>query len=374
MFQRPDYDVLRAQTPFTWRVSATYLALIDASGVPIRDFYLDPEAGIEVFRRGGPAVRDLYGPDMPLWGPSTPPVSYGHVNGLGAELLFPEGGEVAHQHMCGSLEDAVEAVRRDVDFSSGGMAPFYLGYRRRLQKAFPDEKIGFAYGLEGPLTTAYELRGDGIFYDIMDQPEAVRRFLQIEVDSILAFHRFRCEVLDGSPVNPDTAGMADDIASMVPPKLWPDVVLPAWERYYSGMTTGRRNAHVEDLRPDQLPFLERIGLWSYDPSISPKLSPPVIRDRCRVPFGWRLANFHYRSMAEQDVRDWVFQAVADGAGSVHTLVCAGMVNAEHVVKVQAFKEAATEAERMLTGGATRADIATCVSNAGRERFWDHWPE
>ena len=35
MAQRLDYDTLRAERGFSWHVSATYLALLDASGVPI---------------------------------------------------------------------------------------------------------------------------------------------------------------------------------------------------------------------------------------------------------------------------------------------------------------------------------------------------
>ena len=89
---KPDYSALRAETPFTWSVSATYLALLEVTGIPIRRFNLDPAAGVELYRKGWPMLREMFGEDVALWGPSTPPISYGHVNGLGSRLTFPDGG------------------------------------------------------------------------------------------------------------------------------------------------------------------------------------------------------------------------------------------------------------------------------------------
>lgn len=168
--------------------------------------------------------------------------------------------------------------------------------------------------------------------------------------------------------------MCDDIASNIPPYLWRDLVLPAWDRFYRGMTTGRRSAHVEDLRPAQLPYLEAIGLSYYDPSISHRLNPRIIRDSCRVPFGWRLGSFHYLNLTADDVRDFVFQAVADGACAVFTYVESLLVHEPQRSKVFAFIEAAQEVERALAQGATQADLAGHVSEAGRTKFWDHWLE
>jgi len=372
--ERPNYDRLRDEAGFHWSVGGTYLALLELTGVPIREFYLDPSTCVEVYKEGRPLLREMFGDEVRLPGVATPPISYGHVNGLGSKLTFPEGGEVAHEHIYASLEKGIQALRKPVDFSRAGMAPFYLDFREQLQKAFPDEPVRFSYGLEGPITTAYELRGEGFFYDIMDDPKRVKKFLQLATASIIEFHRFHCSVHGEPAINPRGAGMCDDLASMVPPRLFRDLVLPYWDMYFCGKTTGRRSAHVEDLRAEQLIFLEEIGLVSYDPSISPKLNPHIIRDNCRVPFGWRLGNFHYRTMSCQDVEDFVFQAVADGASSVFTYVSATMCNPETVAKVHAFIRAAEEAKRMLDGGATREDIRSNVSASGREKFWAHWPE
>ena len=72
--------------------------------------------------------------------------------------------------------------------------------------------------------------------------------------------------------------------------------------------------------------------------------------------------------------DWVFQAVADGASFVFTYVSDAMCNEDTVPKVRAFIDAAKEAEQMFKDGASREEIGTNVSEAGKKRFWDLWPE
>ena len=372
MTDKPRYDALREEAGFDWSVGAVNQTLLELTGTSFREFNLNPDAGIEMFRKGRPMIAEMYGPDMALPQVSIPAISYGHSSGLGAELIFPEDGEVFHEHLYSSLQEGIEALQKDVDFSTAGMAPFYLEYHRKLQEAFGGEDVYFWYNLEGPVTTAYTLRGDGIFYDMMDEPERFLDFLHLATDSILEFHRFRCQVMNRPVVNPDSGYLADDIAAMIPAKKFPELVLPCWEQYYRGVTTGGRRAHVEDLRPDQLEFLEEIGLSHYDPSISPKLNPRIIARRTRVPFAWRLGSFHYLSMDCQDIEDFVFQAVADGASRLFTYV--EYTTMTTVEKVHAFIRAAREVERMLREGANRAAVGRCVSDEGREKFWDHWPE
>jgi hypothetical protein len=373
MVPRPDYERLRAERGFSWHASATYLALLEITGIPIREFNTDPDAGIDLFRRGRPAIREMFGPDVALPPLMTPSVSYGHVNALGVDLVFPEGGEVNYVRSGRSMDEWCLILERPVDWARAGMMPFYAAYKERLERAFPGEKAILNWGVEGPLTTAYELRDMAVFTDALDQPELFRRFVLAAAESGVQFERFMRRLRGDPEMNDEATGLADDVASMFGPEIWERVLLPAWELHYSGLTTGKRVAHVEDLRPDHLGFLERIGLWSYDPSISAKLSPRIIAERTRVPFGWRLANFHYPALSESDVRDWVFQAAADGASSVFTYVCAGMCTPVMVRKVHAFIVAAKKVKRMLDSGASRQEVGREVSAQGRARFWSRWP-
>ena len=373
MQKRPDYPGLRERSGFSWHVSATYLALLDITGIPIRDFNVRPEAGIELFRRGRSSLREMYGSELGLPGLMTPPISYGHVNALGVDLLFPEGGEVNYVRSRLSLEEWCKVLARTTDYTCAGLVKVFQAYQQRMERAFPGEKVSLSWGYEGPMTTAYELRDMAVFTDAADQPELFGRFLDLATKSIVDFARFMRRLRGEPEMNPVSSGLCDDVASMFGPDMWRSFVLPSWETYYTGLTTGTRGVHVEDLRPNQLRFLEDAAISNYDPSISARITPKVIASATRVPFGWRLANFHYAGLTETEVKEWVFQAVADGASQVFSYVCAGMCTQPMLRKVQAFTEACRESKRMLDSGATRADVGGNVSPAGRARFWARWP-
>ena len=241
-----------------------------------------------------------------------------------------------------------------------------------MKKAFPHEPVRFAYGWEGPLTSAYELRGDEVFTDLFDDPPAMKQFLKDLTKSIVDFYKF-CAKVEGAPeVNPNSGYLCDDIAAMVPPHMFDEMVIPYWEQYFSGITTGKRGAHVEDLRAGQLKYLKKIKLIDYDPSVSPKLTPKIVRDECRIPFCWRLASFDYRRMTISDMSDFVFQSVADGTNVLFTFIEAFMLDDVHLKKMDAFIKAAKEAQKMFDSGASREDIGMNVSVAGKKKFWDDW--
>jgi hypothetical protein len=372
VYQRPDYATARAQVGFYWSVGGSQGALRQLTGTPIRDFNLDPEACIDCFRRGLPLLRDWFGEEVGLPVISTPAVSYGHPNCLGAELLFPEVGEVGHTHLYTSLDQGLAALKQPVDWPTAGLTPFYLQFREKLQAAFPGEPVRMSFGAEGPLTTAYELRGDGFFTDIFDQPAKAKEFLRLAVASALDFETFVATVHGEPLLNPPSAGMCDDIASFIPPALFPEFVLPYWEQWFSALTTGTRHAHVEDLKIEQLPYLEEIGLASFDPSISPKLTPKILTEHSRVPYGWRLGEIHFREMSAQEASDFVFQSCADGASGVITVIAEETCTDKGVAIIEAFIRAGKEAKALFDAGCSRAEIGQHVSPEGQAKLWDRW--
>lgn len=344
-FKRPDYATARKEKGFSWYVSNSQDALRAVTGIAIKDFNLKTEACIQAYREGRGKLQEMFGPDIQLPSLSTPAISYGHANCLGAELTFPEGGEVGHSPLYASLDQGIGALKAKVDFKSAGMMPFYLDFLDRMKKAFPGEEVGLGFHLEGPLTTAWEMRGHDFFTDILDQPERAKEYLRLISESILAFHGFVCGVQGKPVVNGKAAGMADDIAAMVPPYLWDEIVLPAWEIYFNGMTTGERTAHVEDLRENQLAYLEQAGLAFWDPSISPKLTPVIAARACRVPFAWRLPGFQVGNMSGAEVQDFVLHAARSNASCVFACIEGVMCTAETAEKIRVFIGAAREAAK-----------------------------
>jgi len=372
---KPDYRTLRSDRGFTWFVGTASSALWTLAEIPIRDYYLSPSACIEAYRKGRPLVRDLFGPDVRLPPVCTPLIKYGHISTLGSTLTFPVEGEVVHCPLFASLEEGITHLQRPVEFGKDGMAPFYLEFRKKMQEAFPEEKVRFGWQWEGPVTTAWELVGPTFMYALFEKPNLVRRFLELSTASIVEFCRFFCDVEKSGTIEPepDQGRLCDDIAAMLAPDMWPDFVLPYWDLFYRGPVAVRR-LHCEDMKPQQLQYLEQIGVRDYDPGISPKLNPKIIAAGTRVPFGWRLGSFHYSPMTCKDVKDFVYQAGADGASYAFTYVESAMCEETSARKVRAFISAAKELERLIDSGESREEIGRNVSPSGREKFWNHWPE
>lgn len=348
----------REDVPFTWSASCAMPAFAKLAGVRYDLLFTDLDAIIAAYNRGKPMAEKLFGPDVAMGGPGWAGNSYGHINGLGAELFFPEDSEVGMRPpLYATLDEGLRRLKEDVDFTKQGMFPFYLDLWEKLKRAFPEHNIPFTgFKAEGPITTAWGLRHHDFFTDLIERPQDAKEFLRLVTESILKYRAVE-RAVNGQPAfSPDGTSLADDVAAMLSPGMWPEFVVPTLERYFSGQTSGRRTAHIEDLRAPHLRFLDEIALDYYDPSVSEKLTPALIRDNCSVPFAWRLNSTHYPTRTPDDVQRWVFEAAADGASSVTTNVAREMCDEQNAEKVKAFCRAAKEVQKRLGEGMARGEL------------------
>jgi len=349
----------RPDTPFTWYVTCgmpTYTAL---AGVRFDRTFREIDAIVEAYTVGEPRARALFGPDVRYGGPAWAGISYGHVNCLGSTLRFPPDSEVAHTPIYGSLGEGIEALQQPVDWASAGLMPFYLALWEQLKRAFPELDVGFGgFGYEGPITTAWEVRGHAFFADTYDQPAPYRAFMQLLTRSIVGYAAF-VRALNGQPAHVDRVSLYDDVSSMIHPRLWPELVLPYHEQFFREQEAGaaRRHAHIENLVPAHLSHLDALGLDSFDPSVSPRLTPTDLSAQCSVPFLWRLNEMHVRDRTRDQIRHFVFNAIADGASGVFCTLSRTMTGPEQVSKIHAFIEAAKQVERLLADGCARDQLA-----------------
>ncbi|MDP6038021.1 MAG: uroporphyrinogen decarboxylase family protein, partial [Candidatus Latescibacteria bacterium] len=267
----------REEVPFTWYVASgmpTYSAL---SGVRFDRIFQESDAIIEAYSVGHPKAVEIFGPDVRYGGPGWAGISYGHVNCLGSQLTFPKDSEVAHKPIYSSLAEGIEALQQNVDWASAGMMPFYLDLWQKLKDAFPDKDISFGgFGLEGPITTAWELRGHDFFTDPYDDPERCKEFLHLVTESIVDYAKF-IRSLNGQPAFADSGSLYDDVASMFSPHTWPEFLLPFHEQFFKAQTSGRRRAHIENLTTAHLRFLDDLGLDTFDPGVTPGLKATDLR-------------------------------------------------------------------------------------------------
>jgi hypothetical protein len=339
----------RPETPFTWYVTCGMPTYTTLANVRFDRTFREIDAIVEAYTVGEPKARALFGPDVRYGGPAWAGISYGHVNCLGSTLRFPHDSEVAHTPIYGSLDEGIEALQQGIDWASAGLMPFYIALWEQLKRTFPDLHIGFGgFGYEGPITTAWEVRGHAFFADTYDQPEQYCAFMQLLTRSIVDYAVF-VRALNGQPARVDRVSLYDDVSSLIHPRRWPDLVLPYHEQFFLGQETGsaRRHAHIENLVRDHLPYLDTLGLDSFDPSVSPRLTPTDLSAQCHVPFLWRLNEMHVRDRTPDQIRQFVFGAVANGASGVFCTLSRTMTGAEQVSKVHAFIEAAKQVERLM---------------------------
>lgn len=333
----------RQHSSFTWSVSGGIEALSVLAGIPFHRMFTDLDAIVEAYRTGLPLARERFGPDISFGRPRWAGISYGHVNCLGSELVFPADSEVAHSPVYDSLAAAVRALREPVDFATAGLFPFYLRLWKELKRVFPEHTIPFSgFGLEGPLTTAWLLRGHEFFMDLYDDPPLAREYIGLVTSSIVAYGQLISRINGAPEFSRSGAAVADDAAAMLPPPLWPEFVVPFLDRYFTSLTSGSRSAHIEDLAPQHLPYLDVLGITHFDPSVSRKLTPALIREHCRVPFAWRLNEIEAEAFSPEQTAHWVLDAAAHGAPAVRLGIWRNNCTDRGAANVRAFVRTARQ--------------------------------
>lgn len=350
---------MRSDMAYSWYVSCgmpTYAAL---AGVRFDRLFREADAIVEAYDVGEPRARALFGPDVRYGGPAWAGISYGHVNCLGSALRFPADSEVAHAPIYSSLEEGIAALQRPVDWASAGLMPAYLELWEQLKRAYPQHDIPFGgFGYEGPITTAWEVRGHAFFTDVYDEPERYSTFMRLLTDSILDYASF-VRALNGQSPRSGRVSLYDDVSSLIHPRLWPELVVPYQEQFFLAQEQGAawRHAHIENLVPAHLPYLDALRLDSFDPSVSPRLTPADLREGCHVPYLWRLNGMHVRDMAADQIRRFVVDAVTEGASGVFCTLSRTMTGPEAAGKIHAFIEAAKEVGQLLADGCPREELA-----------------
>jgi len=230
-------------------------------GTTLGRYYSEAEVAADTQVHAREQFLSLYGVD--LGQPSVPVPAYVGVASLGAQLVLPEDHPpmVANQGRVLPDHGAVLALHPATPEESEWLNR-YVQMRadmgRLLGKVPP-----LGAGQEGPITSAVLLRGDQFFLDVLDAPPVAHHLLGVVTQTYISFVR-HARRLNGQADSGST-GIADDMAGMLPPTLWPEFVVPYWSRIYEELGPGRRSVHTELLRPPHLPFLRELKIDAYDP-------------------------------------------------------------------------------------------------------------
>ncbi|HCG76393.1 MAG: hypothetical protein COZ37_03615 [bacterium (Candidatus Ratteibacteria) CG_4_10_14_3_um_filter_41_18] len=322
---------------FTWSVSGCYISYTYLAGLRLDEIYKSASACAQAFKVGRKRVREIFGPEVIIGSPTCAPISYGHIVCLGVSVTFPEDSEPGVRPIYKSIDEGIKELRKETDFKKNALFKHYFDMWHYLQKSFPGEKVSFSgFGCEGPITTAVLLRGTDFYMDIMDFPQKTKEFLSLVTDSIIKFVYFTREINGEPPVNSEGSGLCDDLSSLISPSLWPEFVVPYWNKYYVGLTTGKRTIHVENLKPGHLEYLKKVDIVHYDPSISKDLGPKIIKEKIDIPFGWRLSSFDLVQMDNKQVKEWVYKSIEEGANSIFHILEKPSCQDDNIEKVKTF--------------------------------------
>jgi len=317
-------------------------AIVHLGGITMSEFFKDKVKCAQAWRIGLKRIYEYFGDMLPLRAVSGPPISYGHIICLGSPVTYPENAEPNVKPMFSNIDEGIALLeaKKDIDYGAQPLFKHYYELCNYLNEQFPDQNVRFSgMGAQGPLTSAILMRGQDFIYDVYDEPEKAKRFLSLLTDSIVGFHHFTNKVNGMLEVNPHSAGLADDFASLISPDMWSEFVVPYWNQYFEGLTTGTRSVHCENLAPAHLKYLKDVRLSHYQPSVSNLLTIENVKANTDIPFDWLLYSYNITEMSDTEIEQWVDKTVEAGIILVRTQFGQYACETNKLDRVKAFYKA-----------------------------------
>jgi len=306
--------------------------------VPLRDLHTDADAICRAYEKVVPVAERL-GVEPPK--PRLAGFCYPHLTALGCEALFPENSEPNVRPIIHGPHE-IDSIREPQDYLSTPVVAQRLETARELKRLRPDASGDFiGHRLEGPVTTAVLLMGADFFTLPYDDPRRAHALLDFCVESALNY----CHALaerQGKGPEPGPGSIPDDFAGIFRPELFPEFVLPYWDRLYEGLGATVRYLHSELLRVEHLRFLPQVGIEYFDPSADQYVTPELLAHHCPVPFQCQIQAWDMRELSPAELQE-LYRALA-GFHPYAISFCMECLDQEP--KVQALLEVA----RALAGG------------------------
>lgn len=263
----------------TWALGVSPEVLTEYAGTTLRAYYTDARTMLFTQLESARRFRELYG--VEVVSPHIAVPAYVGVAALGAEVVFPEDDSpmVANQGRVLPTNDSV--ARLSVPSADDSLLLQRQLGMRRFFEAETGQSPPIGAGQEGPITSAMLLRGERFLEDLYDEPSLAHRLLDIVTDTYIAFVRY-VRTINGDA--PAVIGLADDFAGLIAPAMWPEFVIPYWQRLFEELGPGRRVIHSELLRREHLRHLVELGVDHFDPGVDQYLTAREIAEAIPIPF------------------------------------------------------------------------------------------
>ena len=263
----------------TWSLGVSPEVLTEYAGTSLRAYYTDARTMLCTQLESARRFRELYGVEVVSPHVATP--AYVGVAALGGEVIFPEDDSpmVANQGRVLPTDASVARLRVPTPDDSP------LLQRQLDMRHFFEAETGrrpcIGAGQEGPITSAVLLRGERFLMDLLEAPHLTHHLLDVVTETYIAFVRYV------RAINSDAAsgvGLADDFAGLIAPSMWPEFVVPYWQRLFEALGPGRRVVHSELLRRGHLRYLAELGVDHFDPGVDQYLTAGEIAEEIAIPF------------------------------------------------------------------------------------------
>jgi len=285
--------VLHGQ-PFGFSFADSLVA--EAGGIPQSALHTDVDAICHAFDAVRPVAARL-GVAPPA--PRLAGLTYVHVSTLGARVTIEPYAPEPRITPCVGSPQEIDLLEEPRDYMSCPLVSQRLKLVEGLLRRRPDAQTSIGHDFQGPVTTAVLLMGQAFFMLPYEEPALAQRLLTFCVRSALhyvrALRRHRAE-----PFQPGQCWLPDDFAGVFGPDKFRQLVIPAWDLMYEGLSATWRSLHSELLREEHLPLLAEARIGSFDPGTDQYLSPEALKRSCPALFTLRIrpADVCVRSPAE----------------------------------------------------------------------------
>jgi uroporphyrinogen-III decarboxylase len=274
--------------PIQWRFAFPVEVQCEYARIPQDAYYTDLDEMIRVCDIFPERFSEATG-YRPQLSYAPPRTAYEGVAALGGDIVFARD----HQPMIRN-QGRILATSAQVD-TLAVPDPWHnkrflqsVAWQRELELRFPGQ-IGAnnLAGQEGPVTTAGLLRGQDFFLDCLADPQRAHRLLDVCTETYIRFY----QASDAANNNSDrqTIGIADDYAGLIKPDMWPEFVLPYYQRIIAALGPQGCHMHTELVRREHLPLLRSLKLCTLNFGEDQYLSAQdALTALPGIPFGWHI--------------------------------------------------------------------------------------
>jgi hypothetical protein len=282
--------------PFSFGFADSLLA--EVGRVPQGLLHTDVEAICVAYEAVKPLAERL---GVPAPVPRLAGFCYTHLAALGCEVVASEHAEPTVRPLIETTEQ-IDHLREPDDYLAAPTIRQRLRVCEQLRRRHPESPLSIGHRLEGPITTAAMVMGPAFLMLIYDDPVRAHRLLDFCVQSAINYAHTIGDHF-GIRQRPGPVGFPDDLAGMLPPAMFPEFVLPYWERLYQALGATSRSLHSELLRVEHLPLLAEVRMEVYDPCADQYLTPELLAEHCPCRFTGAIHPWQLRDLSAKELEE-----------------------------------------------------------------------